>query len=194
MHVHVVCSPFADKMRIIWIMMSLAPLGAAMTRRETHGDELNIMERGELSKMMVEDRHLLQKQLREELRTILLRAEWENAKRTMRRTSVVLFLCLVTVMSYFMWRWRKEGHRRSSRDDAEEALRQHYEAPAAAAAVLAVGESRMSFRRPLLNPTTMGQENRSSPSRGEINSMHLNGLKNSPPPYDEAILSNSHRI
>ena len=144
----VVCSSIADKMRIIWIMMLVTPLGAAMTRGETHDDEHNIMERGELSRMTEEDRHRLQNQLREELRAILLRAEeWENAKRTMRRASVVLFLCLVAVMSYFMWRWRKESRRGSSRGDAEEALRQHYEAPAAAAAVRAEGESRASRAR-----------------------------------------------
>ena len=190
---------FADKMRIIWIVISLAPMVvASMTRREAHGDGDDIIgERGELSSRMTEeDRHRLQNQLREELRAILLRAEWENAKRTMRRASVVLFLCLVAVMSYFMWRWRKESRRGRSRGDAEEALRQHYEAPAAAAAVRAEGQSRASRARPLLNPTNAGNENRSSPPPprsppAEIDPTHLNVLKNkSPPPtYEEAILS-----
>ena len=178
---------FADKMRIIWIVISLAPMmGASMTRREARGDG----DGGELSRMTEEDRHRLQNQLREELRAILLRAEWENAKRTMRRASVVLFLCLVAVMSYFMWRWRKEGRRGRSRGDAEEALRQHYEAPAAAAAVRAEGECRASRARPLLNPTNAGNEDRSSPP-AEINQAHLTVLQNKypPPTYEEAILS-----
>ena len=170
------------KMRIIWIMMSLAaPLGAAaMTTRWREED----ME--ELPEMTAEEKI----RLLEDLRAIMLRAEWENAKRTMRRASVVLFLCLVAVMSYFMWRWRKESRRGRSRGDAEEALRQHYEAPAAAAAVRAEGQSRASRARPLLNPTNAGNEDRSSPP-AEIDPTHLNVLKNkSPPPtYEEAILS-----
>ena len=70
----VVSFSFADMMRIIWIMISLAPMGALMTRREARGDGDDIGKRGELSRMTEEDRHRLQNQTREELRAILLRA------------------------------------------------------------------------------------------------------------------------
>ena len=155
----------------------------------TRSDEDNIImeNRGEeLSRVMEEDH----RRLLEELRKILLRAEWEDARRTMWRVSVALFLCLVAVMSYFMWRWRKESHHHS-RDDAEEALRQHYAAPAAVVRV--ADENRALCTRPLLNPTTTGNEEDQSsppgPSPAEINPKYLNGLKNTPPSYEEAIHS-----
>ena len=38
---------FADKMRIIWIVISLAPMmGASMTRRDAHGDGDDIIGNG----------------------------------------------------------------------------------------------------------------------------------------------------
>ena len=165
--------------------MSLAPLVAAMTRSDE--DNIIMENRGEeLSRVMEEDH----RRLLEELRKILLRAEWEDARRTMWRVSVALFLCLVAVMSYFMWRWRKESHHHS-RDDAEEALRQHYAAPAAVVRV--ADENRALCTRPLLNPTTTGNEEDQSsppgPSPAEINPKYLNGLKNTPPSYEEAIHS-----
>ena len=127
--------------------------------------------------MTEEDRRLLHIQLRAELGAILARAEWEGAKRTMRGVSITLFLCLVAIMSCFMWRWRQASQNGRpglrSREDAEEALRGHYEAP------MAVEQ----FRRPLSNPRSTGGKERSSPpsSKQPI-------IKTSLPSYEEAQL------
>ena len=128
--------------------------------------------------MTEEDRRLLHIQLRAELRAILARAEWEGAKRTMRGVSVALFLCLVAIMSCFMWRWRQTAsqHGLRSREDAEEALRAHYEAPMAAD----------PFRRPLSNPIIAEGKERSSPP----SSMQpINCIKTALQSYEEAQIT-----
>ena len=141
---------------------------ALLTQSELQLTSLNMTE---------EDRRLLHAQLRAELGAMLARAEWEGAKRTMRGVSVALFLCLVAIMSCFMWRWRQASqHGRQglrSREDAEEALRGHYEAP------MAVDQ----FRRPLSNPGSTGGKERSSPPSS---TQPINGIKTSLPSYEEA--------
>ena len=136
---------------------------ALLTQSEFQLTSLNMTE---------EDRRRLlhTRLLRAELGAILARAEWEGAKRTMRGVSITLFFCLVAIMSCFMWRWRQASqhgrHGLRSREDAEEALRGHYEA-----------------RRPLSNPSRTGGNERSSPPSS---TQPINGIKASLPSYEEA--------